>query len=193
MTFVEMLVTIAILSIMSVALAKIFTDFYKTNDFALEQSEAVDSARSGVSSAMQDLREATYGDDGSYPVLSAATSSITFFSNIDKDTSIEKVRYYLSGGTLYRGITNATSTPPTYAGQSETSSIIAAYVQNASTSPATSVFTYFDSSGNQLSAPFDISDIASVRTSVLIDVDTNRSPATFTLSESATLRNLRAH
>jgi prepilin-type N-terminal cleavage/methylation domain-containing protein len=192
MTLIEMLVTIAIIAVVSISLGKVIQNFYRTNAYTLQQSQAVDSARKGVSSAMQDLREASYGDDGSYPIASAATSSITFYSNVDGDTAVEKVRYYLSSATLYRGVTNSVGSPPSYAGQGEATSTIAGHVVNASTTPATAVFRYFDSAGLELSSPFNISQIASVQTTVLVDFDPNRSPTTFTLAESATLRNVRS-
>lgn len=193
MTLIEMLVVIAILAIVSVALGKIFQNFYKVNDFTLQQAQAIDSARKGVFSAMQDLREATYGDDGSYPVGEAATSSVTFYANVDGDATVERVRYYLTGSTLYKGVTEPIGSPPGYVGQTEATTTLARYVVNASTAPVTPVFRYFDSSGNELTAPINVSQIASVQTTILVDFDPNRSPTIFTLSESATLRNMRSN
>lgn len=186
-TFVEMVVVIALTVLLSGAVSGMIQYFYKTNLYTLEQTQAVDSARVSVQAAMKDLREASYGADGSYPIAAAATSTITFYANIDADVAFEKVRYYLSGSTLYRGITNPVGNPATYSGQVETTSLVVSNVENGSAS----VFRYYDSTGAELTPPINISKIASVTITVMTDVDPNRAPLTYTLVGAATLRNLR--
>ena len=68
---------------------------------------------------MQDLREASYGDDGSYPIAAAASSSVTFYADLNDSGDVQEVTYALSNGTLYRGVTYATGNPPSYAGQTD--------------------------------------------------------------------------
>ena len=74
-----------------------------------------EQARSGVEDAMKYLREASYGSDGSYPIASVATSSITFYANVNNDTFIEQVTYLLQNGTFYRVVGEPSGNPPTYA------------------------------------------------------------------------------
>jgi hypothetical protein len=147
----------------------------------------VQNARQGLTVSMQNLREASYGDDGSYPIANAASSTITFNANVSGSANVQKIRYYIVGTTLYRGVTASTGNPPSYSGQPEYSTIIAAYVRNASSTP---VFKYYDSTGTLLSAPINLSAITSITTTLLIDVDPNRSPNVYTLIGSAKLRNL---
>ncbi|HEX8591504.1 MAG TPA: hypothetical protein VF696_02015, partial [Candidatus Paceibacterota bacterium] len=79
--------------------------------------------------------------------------------------------------------------PATYAGQPLSTSTIAAYVTNT-TAP---LFTYYDAAGNQLPAEStDVSSIASVTITLMVDLNPSRAPNVFTLTETATLRNLRA-
>ncbi|HEX8591654.1 MAG TPA: type II secretion system protein, partial [Candidatus Paceibacterota bacterium] len=99
MTLVEMLVVIAIVSSAGIALSSAIQYFYKSNAFLLEQNAALDNARRGIREAVVAIREASYGDDGSYPIASAATSSLTFYSDFDRDDSVEKEQYVLQGGT----------------------------------------------------------------------------------------------
>jgi len=189
MTFVETLVVVAITSTVGILLASGLAFFYRTNAFVFEQSTAIDSARKGIEFAMRDLREASYSDDGAYPFLSAATSSVAFFADIDADPAVEKVRYMLLGSTLYRGITQSIGNPPSYANQSEATSTIASSVRNFSFN--TSVFRYFDASGVELVLPLNVVDVASVSATIIVNIDTNRAPDEFILTGSATLRNLR--
>ncbi len=187
-TLIETIVVIAMTALIAVTLGVIIVYFYKTNTYTLEQSTAVAQARRGVEDAMRYMREASYGSDGSYPVASAATSSITFYANINSDPAIEQVTYTLQGGTLYRIVAEPTGTLPSYAGATLSTTTVATSVVNG---PSTPVFRYFDNTGAELLAPVDASKIASVETTVVVDADVNRAPVSFTLSGGATLRNLK--
>lgn len=188
-TLIEVLVVIAILATVGSALSGLIAYFYKSNGFVLEEASAVDSAHRGLDTAFENLREASYGDDGSFPVSAVATSSITFFSDIDGDGSVEKIRLYLLKGTLYRGVTDSAGNPPSYAGQSEKTYTISTNVVNATSTP---IFRYYDSDGSELVSPVTIAGIASINTTIQVDLNPNRAPNIFTLTARATLRNLRA-
>ncbi|MHB0865874.1 MAG: PulJ/GspJ family protein [Minisyncoccota bacterium] len=187
-TLVETLVVIAITALISITLGVLLSYFYKTNQYTLEQSTAVAHARTGIEDAMRYLREASYGSDGSYPVESVSTSSIVFYANVNTDVAIERVTYSLQGGTLYRTVTEPAGNPPSYVGSIPATTTVATAVVN---DPSTPVFQYYDNTGTELTAPVNVSKIASVKTTVVIDVNANRAPVSFTLSGGATLRNLK--
>ncbi|KND50046.1 MAG: Type IV pilus pilin [Parcubacteria bacterium C7867-008] len=189
LSLVETMVVLALLTSIGVALSGMMQFFYQKNAFLLEQTAALDNARRSVLDAIHSIREASYGNDGTYPISAAATSSLTFFSDLDNDNSVEKVRYYLSNGTLYRGVTDSAGTPPSYAGRPEATTTVAVYVRNATSSP---IFTYYDDSGVPLSATStNVAAVSAVTISIWIDLNPNRAPNTFNLSETVTLRNLR--
>jgi len=189
MTLVELLVVIAVVSLVGVALSGAIQYFYRSNAFLLEQTAALDNARRGVREAVVAVREASYGDDGSYPIAYAATSTLVFYSDFDKDDSVEKETYTLINGVLYRAVVNSAGSPASYAGQPISTSTVATYVTNSTSTP---LFTYYDQNGVQLSATStDESGIASVRISLMVDLNPLRAPNVFTLTETATLRNLR--
>lgn len=185
-TLIETIVVVALTAFILVTLTSIIRYFYVTNAYVLEQSQAVNSARRSIQNALSDLRGASYGADGSYPIQAAATSTATFYANVDGDAAIEKVRYYLSGTTLYRGVTDPAGSPPSYDGQPENVTLVVDNIRNGTTP----LFTYFDADGMQLSSPVHLSKIASVRAVVLTDVNPNRAPNVYTLTGSATLRNI---
>ena len=187
-TLVETIVVIAMTALIFITLGTLLAYFYKTNAYTLEQSTAVGQARTGIEDAMRYLREASYGSDGSYPIAQAATSSITFYANSNNDSVIERITYALINGTLYRTVAEPSGNPLSYVGAAIATSTIATSVINGASTP---VFTYFDDTGAQLSPPINIGDVASVETTVVIDVNVNRAPVAFTLSGGATLRNLR--
>lgn len=188
-TLVEVIVVVAITSVVGLALSNMILYTYRTNTYIYQQSAATDNARRGLEFALQNLREATTGADGSYPVSVAATSSVTFYSDVDVDGSVERIRYFLTGSTLYRGVTNPAGSPPSYTGQPEATTTIAAYVKNfTANSP---VFTYYAEDGTALTAPADPADVRTVGMGIMVDVDPNRTPTTYSLTGSATFRNLR--
>jgi prepilin-type N-terminal cleavage/methylation domain-containing protein len=188
-TLVEMVVVIGILAVVGVALTGMIGYVYRTNAFIFEETSATDSARRGVAYALENIREASYGADGSYPLATAATSTITFYADVDNDGVVEKIHYYLENGTLYRGVTNPAGAPPSYDGQTETSTVVASYVRNDSSTP---IFHYYDDTGAELTAPADVSKVASVSAVVGVDVDPRRAPLTYTLIGTATIRSLHS-
>ncbi len=187
-TLVETMVVVTIITLVGVALTSLITYFYRTNTYVLQQTGAIDSAQRGLDMSFKNLREASYGDDGSYPIETAATSSIVFYSDIDPDGPVEQVRIYLYKGTLYRVVTNSAGSPPSYDGQPQSTTTIATSVVNATSTP---IFRYYNSSGTELSAPADASQVATVQTELRVDLNPTRAPDIFTLKANATIRNLR--
>ena len=133
------------------------------------------------------MRETSYGEDGAYPITAAATSSVTFHAEVDGDAAVERVQFYLSGGTFYRSVTNPAGNPPTYFAQVQATSTVIAYVRNATSTP---IFRYFDASGVELTAPIDVNEVAQIGVRVDIDLNPFRAPEIFTLSGRSTLRNI---
>lgn len=187
-TLVETIVIVAATTLIFVTLGSLLTYFYKTNAYTLEQSTAVGQARRGVEDAMNHLREASYASDGSYPIASVATSSVTFYANINNSSMIERITYVLRNRTLYRVVATPVGNPPTYTGASIATTTVATSVVNATSTP---VFRYFDNTSTELPTPVDISKIVSIKTTIVVDVNVNRAPIEFTLSGGAALRNLR--
>ncbi len=187
-TLAETLVVVAILGTVGIALSSMIAFFYRSNAYLLEQTSAVDSANRGLNFVYKDVREASYGEDGSYPIVSASTSTITFFSEVDGDGSVEKVRLYMLGTTLMRGVTNAGGNPPVYTNQPEITNTISTWVVNATTTP---LFRYYNSAGTELLGTIDSAEVRSVRVRIDVDLNPTRAPNVISLERTATLRNLR--
>ncbi len=187
-SLIETIVVVAILAVVGVGLLTMIAYFYRSNAFVLEQTSALDSAHRGIDDAFGVLREASYGEDGSYPIALAATSSMTFYSDVDSDSPVERVRLYLSNGTFYQGVTNAAGSPPSYTGQTESVYTIATWVSNATSTP---IFRYYNTDGTELTGSVVLSDVASVRLRLDVDLNPLRAPNILTMEQSATLRNLR--
>lgn len=183
-----MLVTIAIFSILMIAIVESVQFFYRANESSLDQSFQIDSARRGVEFMVRDIREAQNGDDGSHPIASMGSTTLTFYSDTDEDTGIERIRYELVEDTLFRNILDSSGTPPTYTGAGSTTTV-SGFVRNIE--EAVPVFQYYDENGAEITDYTLIGGVRTVTINVVVNILPIRAPEEFTLRSSATIRNLR--
>lgn len=187
MTLIETLVWIAVFTAAMLALTSSVLYFYRTNAYAIQQTSATASAQRGMDAIVRSIREAAYASNGAYPVVSLAPNEMRFYADVDADSGIEEVHYYLAGTSLMEGIRDPAGDPPSYDG-SENALAISDNVRNAA--QGVDLFTYYDEAGNQMSDLSRIGDLRFVRVRLLVDVDPNRSPVPLELRSSAALRNL---
>ncbi len=93
---IETIVAIFVFTLMMGSISAAIVMLYRTGDYISDQAIAVDQARRGVDIMAQEIRNARYGEDGSYPIELAGSKEFVFYSDIDNDGGIEKVRYYLA-------------------------------------------------------------------------------------------------
>ena len=184
-----MIVTLAIFLIVMTALVNSILFFYRANASSLEQGLQVETARRGIELFVRDVREATYADHGAFPLNDIATSSTVFYSDTDTDGSIEQIRYTLLGTKLYRNVTDASGTPSAYTGGGATTTV-SEYVRNFDEN--VSVFRYYNASSTEVLPGGALSSVVSVTITLIVDIVQKHTPGTFTLTENATIRNLRA-
>lgn len=164
--------------------------FYKFNAYAIAQSHQVDTARRGMDIMVRDIREMTFADNGKFPLALKSPNKIGFYSDIDRDNSVEYVEYELSTTTiLKKRIYGATGNPPVYSAIPESTEILSEYVQNLN--QATSTFYYYDSNGALANASTSVTDIVYIGAQIIVNIDPLRDPGQFMLKSSAALRNLK--
>jgi type II secretory pathway pseudopilin PulG len=191
MSYVETVVWIAIFTSATIALGSSLVYFYHTAHYSIEQSSAVASVQHAMDTMVRTIREANYGSDGSYPIISLATSSIAFYAQVNEQSPyVQKVRFFVSSSSLMQGVTNASGDPPTYSG-TEVVTRIADYVQNPRL--ATTTFSYFDANGTLMTDLTRIGSVRFVRANIIVDVNPNDQPTQLTLRSSTALRNLIDH
>ncbi len=146
-----------------------------------------------------DIRSAGPSSLGGYAIEAAATSSLTFYSDIDKDGIFERVRYFLASSTsatttLQRGIVEPAGNPLVYATSTEIVATAAANVVNTST---VQLFAYYDANytGSEapLSVPITTTAVRLVKISLLADVNPNTAPVSTLFSDMVSIRNLRSN
>jgi len=188
-TIIETLIVIGIFVLIMTAVSSSILYFYKSNAITLEQAYAINSARKGIEFMARDIKEIIYSDEGAYPIISMSANSFYFYSDIDRDDSVERVRYFVDGVDLKKGLTKSIGDPPQYLDINEKISVISDSVRNIEQQKP--VFIFFDNQGNEIIDYNKISAVAFVKVNLIVNINTNRLPDEFTLRSSATLRNLK--
>ncbi|MBU1730646.1 type II secretion system GspH family protein [Patescibacteria group bacterium] len=190
-TLVETLVVIAVFGVVIGMVTSGIVFFYKTNSYVLEQATAINDAQAGIEHTAQDIREATYSDQGTYPINQISGTSLYFYSDIDKDNSVERVKFYLDtdNTTFLKEITKSGGNPLSYDGPFSTTTvkIISKHTRNDALSE--NIFTYYNNSGAKITDYNKILDVAFVMIKLIVNVNPNRAPSDFELRTSASLRN----
>lgn len=189
MTLLEGLVWIGVFTAVMLAVVTSVQYFYRSSTYALNQAGATVSAERGVAAMVKTIRYATYAGNGAYPVVSLAANDLSFYADVDADSAIEKVHYYISGTNLMKGIVDPSGDPPVYTG-AENTTVISENVRNLDASVGTTTFLYYDENGTSVTDYARIGDVRFIAATVLVDVDPLRSPIPLTLRSSAALRNL---
>ena len=187
MTFIELLVWVAMLSAILFAITSSILYFNRVNRYALQQATAIASAQKGIGKMVRAIREASYSSQGAYPIVSIGSNDFVFYANLDTGPLIEKVHYSLQGTTLQQGVTHATGDPLGYT-TAEVTSTISDYVRNLSQN--VTAFHYYDQAGAEITDYSKWTSTRFVKVNIIVDVDPYKLPNQVTLSSSAALRNL---
>jgi len=187
-SLVETLLVISLMAMLTTLTGTLIVSFYRTNTYALERTLALESARRGVLSIATDIREARYGDNGAYPVVSLSPYEMVFYADTDVPGDIERVRYFIQDGVLQKGIVRPEGSPATYTGAEVIAQAIP-YVRNEAQSVP--LFTFYASTSAELVSNTAIRDLRFVEITILTDVNPVRAPEVVELTGSATLRGVK--
>lgn len=193
-TLIETVVSIGVFTIIAGGLIVLYANMFTTNSKLSILGASSDQGRKVMFQFMKEIRNAEYANTGAYPIASATSTEIIFYSNIDGGADIERVRYYLSNGKLYRGVVKPTGTPFSYNLGSETTAVVQSNVANG----ANPLFYYYDGSytGSEaaLTYPLNLNNVRIVTMDLRItnsagQVGTNY----FSLNASGVVRSLKSN
>ncbi len=194
MTLVEVLITLAIFATVIVSVGMFEANVFIYQGNVSGSFQTAQNAQVILKTMLTELREMAPGADGSYPLVNAGSTTISFFSDPDNDGTEEEVTYSLSTTTLYRAVIQPSGNPPTYLIANQSTSTLLTSVRNGSNTP---VFQYFDTNYNGTSSPLTqpvtTTAVRLVKINITLDLDPNRSPAPITYTVQANLRNLKSN
>jgi prepilin-type N-terminal cleavage/methylation domain-containing protein len=191
-SLVELLISVAIITLITLTASTFQRDVFSLN-YSLQASlNAQLDARHLVKVMVAELRKTTQSSVGAYSIELASTTAITFYSDVNNNGSIDKVRYFQSGTTIKKGVITPTGNPLTYNSANEVLTTLIDSVVSSSTLP---IFQYYPSSytgtTSPLTQPVDVSAVRLVKITVIIDKDPNKSPSQIVVTSSVSLRNLK--
>src|SRR3989344_3583844 len=190
-TIIEILVSIFILTLIGLAVSSFAKDIFSLNRITSDSLTAQDETRRALKTMSAEIRTASPSSLGAYALAQSAMSSFTFYSNVDDDSFKERVRYFLDGTTLKKGIIKPSGTPLTYNPADEAVSELIHCVANATTS----IFSYYDKNydgtNQALIEPIDIATVRLVKITIVIDKDPQTPPGPVTFTTQISIRNLK--
>lgn len=177
-TLIEILVAMAITAIIVLIVNNFLITGFRSASFNQELEDAVENARKAMDTMIVEIRGMNNLQQGN-PILQISTSTLIFYSDINKDGLIERVKYYISGNDLKRDFVK-----PPYSSSPTTTAVLASYLNNYSDP----VFNYYDSNG---ATTTDINNITLINILLKIDVNPERSPKTYNIQSDIQIRNLK--
>jgi prepilin-type N-terminal cleavage/methylation domain-containing protein len=190
-TMIEMSVVMAIIGVALFTSGDFLRNIVQLNQEMRGLLAVQDEARRAFKTMTQDLRITSYADTGSYPITTAEADNLTFFADADADGKAERIRYFLSGTTLKRGVIVPAGSPSIYDPATETIGNLVTDMNNG----GAAIFSYFDSSytgtGSPLTQPVTTSVIRLVRITITVNKNFGRAPSNHTFSTQISLRNLK--
>lgn len=192
-TLVEVLIGVGVFSLLSLGIAWILITSLRSNETIWRQLSTQNDARRVLQEVVDNLRRAEQSDIGSYPIEAASSTGIIFYANIDADQNRERVRIWLDGTTVKRGIIQPTGNPIQY--DSETEQIVEIAHAAINTQQGSPLFSYYDTdfTGTQdpLPEPITITDIRVVRVQLELEENPGESPVPFHAESVVHIRNLK--
>lgn len=194
MTMIEVLVTVGLFLLLIVGVVELMIWGNHGKDVVFEQLSTQSEGRKVVQDFINDIRRADASSIGSYSIEMAQSQQVVFYSNIDSDNWRERVRYFLQGTILKRGIVKPSGNPISYNPASEVVEDVVHDVANATNS----IFYYYDqnytgASSSAMSFPINISAIRMVGIKLMLEEKPNIAPAPFNIEAKTEIRNLKTN
>lgn len=187
----EFLFAIVIATIIGFVITLFAKDVISLNTSSQSSMTAQLEGRKILSVMVAELRSIIPSALGSYPIESAATSSVAFFADVDFDDVADKIRYFLDPATMSikRGVILATGSPPAYTASETFVTLITNVI-----STSTPIFDYYsgdyDGTSGPLTVPIDITAVRLIKVTAPVIKDPHGSQITILTSQAA-LRNLK--
>lgn len=190
-SLIETMFAVAIFSLIIAMIGAFQADIISFNSIIQTGLRNQGEAKNIIRPFSNEVRGALPSSQGAYALATVDETTFTFFTDIDDDSLVERIRYFLDGTDFKKGIIKPD--PVTYEYDENTEEIIEVIhdVVNGT------IFYYYDSSydgsasSTPLSHPVTPSDVRMIKIVMIIDDDPNKAPAPITVSTQVSIRNLK--
>lgn len=194
-TLIEILMAAVISIILAGAILTLQFLLGKTQLTSWNSYLDINEANQSISMLVTELRTARNGENGAYPLEKADSNELIFYSDVDFDGAVERVRYFLTGTSFSRGIIEPTGFPVTYLTTNEKVKELSAIVRNG----ATPVFYYhnndwpIDTVNNPLIPPASPANVKLIKIYLKLNTTTNDPKTDYVLENFTQIRMLKSN
>ncbi len=193
-TVLEAVVAMAGMLLLIIAGIDLYLFSSRSKAIIWEQLSTQNEGRKIVQDFSEEVRKMNYSSLGAYPLERAEGNHITFFSNIDTDSYRERIRYWLSGSILKKGVLKPSGNPLSYNPLNEQVTDVVHDVANV-TDP---IFYYYNedftfATGTPLTSPVDVTKVRVIKVNLLLEEDPTNSPLPFSIESKVQIRNLKTN
>lgn len=194
-TLIETMVTIGIFTILSLGSSIVIKDIVvnsRQGNFSLENA---DKSRFTAFNFINEIRSASVGIDGSYPITQASTNQIIFYSSYGNNNGlVNKIRYFISEDKLMKGVIEPSGDPLSYIASEEKITTVANDIKNDGTPLFYYYDTDYDGNTSPLNQPVNINSIRYVKINMIILKQTSKNSSdTFLVDAGSSIRNLKTN
>lgn len=189
-TLIEILVASAILVILAFGFLGLQYIIGQNQVSVWKNYLSIEHANMTLSTLSRELRDARQSDTGGYLLEMTDDDEIIFYSDIDHDGSVERVRYTLSGNQLIKGVIEPAGEPALYPLDAEKTRSVTDIIRNGSTP----IFYYYnsawpeDTENNPLPQEQRISETTQVKVFLMTNPKTNDADNDYLLESDVRLR-----
>lgn len=193
-TLIEVMFALGMFAAIAGVVSWIVITSIHSNAIIWEQLTTQNNGRAVLDQFVNNVRKAEGSSIGNYVVERATDSEFVFYANVDDDTAKERVRFWLSGTDVYRGVTHVTGTPLGYA---DTETVVRLAESVVNTQQGIPLFEYYDdtypASQTPLSSPVNVTKVRLVRMQIELEKDPTQSPEPLHVETVVSIRSLKAN
>jgi len=189
LTTTELIIAVALGAVVTLGVATFANDTVRFQDEFQGRFQMLDDVRRVIRPMVDEIRQVQDSSVGDYAIDEVSSTTLTIFSDVIDNGYRERIRYFVEGGQLKRGVIVPDGVPLSYDAGDEEVNILMDNVTELA-------FRYYDQSftgtESALLHPFPVSDVRLIEVQVTVDDDANRAPNPLgQVSMYAQLRNLK--
>ena len=192
-TLIELLVAIFGFGLIIWGLIGLLSNILVTGNQQSTLTSDADYGRKLVAQIVSEFRNAQVGANGAYNLDTAGDQQLIFYSNSDQDPAVERIRYYVQNGQLWKGVTEYNGA--TYNTSTEKSIIVQKDLANGNNP----LFYYYDgsfvasSSQASLTQPVNVTAVKFIKVVLQILNKVSVSGTTYSIIGGGAIRNLKTN